>query len=457
VALVPLAFFIWRSGSEELRPAKREAAQKGRPTAKARPRPGLFGGAKSRQYQQLASALDEPSEALPPPRQLENPPEIVKGVYLTSWSAGLKQRIDYVEKLARTVGVNTVVIDIKDYSGNLAYRAAVPEVQKYGAVHVKIRDIDGLIRRLHAARIYVIARITVFQDPVLAAARPELAVHRKSLLAGGAKPSRGTLWLDHKGLAWIDPAAKPAWEYTAAIGRDALSHGFDELNFDYVRFPSDGNMRDMHFPISGDHVSKPAVLREFFAYLRRSFEGARISADLFGLATVNSDDLGIGQVIEDAYLNFDYVCPMVYPSHYAPGFRGFKRPAEHPYEVVRYSMDRAVARLRSLTARPAHTDGQAHVPAGAFKPAAPAAKPVRVAKLRPWLQDFDLGGNYDAAQVRAQIRATEEALGADYAGYLLWSPSNVYTAGAFTEEITRSHTAPATPALPAPAPVQAPK
>lgn len=398
-----------------------------------------------------------PSETLPPPRQLDNPPEIVKGVYLTSWSAGLKRRIDYVEELAREVGVNAVVIDIKDYSGNLAYRIAVPEVQKYGAVHVKIRDIDGLIRRLHAAGIYAIARITVFQDPVLAAARPELAVHRKSLLAAGAKPSKETLWLDHKGLAWIDPAAKPAWEYTAAIGRDALSHGFDELNFDYVRFPSDGNMRDMHFPISGDQASKPAVLREFFAYLRRSFEGTPISADLFGLATVNSDDLGIGQVIEDAYRNFDYVCPMVYPSHYAPGFRGFKRPAEHPYEVVRYSMDKAVARLRSLTALPADTDGQTHVPAGAVKPPAAGAKPIRVGKLRPWLQDFDLGGRYDAARVRAQIRATEEALGADYAGYLMWSPSNVYTAGAFTEETARSLPAPPTSALPVPAPAPAAK
>lgn len=432
--------------------------EKARPAAKPEPGGGLAGGVQTERSQQLASAPDAPSEpgtaALPPPQQLENAPDIVKGVYLTSWSAGLKRRIDYVEKLAREAGVNAVVIDIKDYSGNLAYRIAVPEAQKYGAVHVKIRDIDAVIRRLHAAGVYTIARITVFQDPVLAAARPELAVHRKSLIESGARLSKETLWLDHKGLAWIDPSSRPTWEYIAAIGRDALSHGFDELNFDYVRFPSDGNMRDMLFPVSGEKASKPAVLREFFAYLRRSFEGTRISADLFGLATVNSDDLGIGQVIEDAYRNFDYVCPMVYPSHYAPGFRGFKNPAEHPYEVVRYSMDKAVARLRSLAAQPAAADGQAHVQAGALKP--PAGESIRIGKLRPWLQDFDLGGRYDAPRVRAQIRATEEALGADYAGYLMWSPSNVYTAGAFTEEAAQALPALPNPAFTVPAPVPSP-
>lgn len=380
-------------------------------------------------------------------------------MYLTSWSAGISRRIDYVERLARDTGVNTVVIDIKDYSGYLAYRAGFPEAGKYGAVRVKIRDIDSVIRRLHAAGVYTIARITVFQDPVLAAARPDLAVHRKSLLSRGEKPSVQTLWRDRKGLAWIDPSSRAAWEYIAAVGRDALGHGFDELNFDYVRFPSDGDMRDMYFPHSGERVSKPAVLRAFFGYLRQSFPDTRISADLFGLATVNSDDLGIGQVIEDAYLNFDYVCPMVYPSHYASGFHGFKKPAEHPYEVVRYSMDKAIARLRALNApsqhdarvRPAAAagaagDGQLPPPSTDFRLPAPGTKRVRLAKLRPWLQDFNLGAKYDAARVRAQILATEEALGGDYAGYLMWSPSNVYTASALTERVAAAPQA--TPALP---------
>ena len=173
------------------------------------------------------------------PQRLANPPAIVKGVYFTGWSAGLSRRIDYLVDLRKTTSLNAVVIDIKDYSGSIAYRAAFPEAQRYRAVHVKVRDLDTLIARLHRENIYVIARITVFQDPVLAAARPELAVHRISTSG---------VWLDRKGLAWIDPASRDAWDYNVAVAADAASHAFDELNFDYVRFPSDGDLADMEYP-----------------------------------------------------------------------------------------------------------------------------------------------------------------------------------------------------------------
>lgn len=333
---------------------------------------------------------------------------------------GLKRRIDYVIDLAKRTGVNAVVIDVKDYSGYIAYRAGVPDAQKYGAIRPTVRDIDSVINRLHEANIYAIARVTVFQDPILARARPDFAVHRASLVKAEGGLSQKTIWLDHKGLAWIDPASNAAWEYIVAIARDVLKHGFDEVNFDYIRFPSDGDMRDMHYPVWNGKTPKAAVVRDFFAYLRTKLSGTPISADLFGLATVNSDDLGIGQVIESAYANFDYVCPMVYPSHYAKGFRGFANPAEYPYEVVKYSLDRAVARLRAL--QPQDPNG------GTVKEPAP-----RLAKLRPWLQDFNLGAKYDADRVRAQIRAAEAALGSDYAGYLMWAPSNTYTEAALQE------------------------
>ncbi len=353
-----------------------------------------------------------PSPAPPPaavirPTRLPNPPAIVQGVYFTGWSAGLRTRVDYLINLRKTTSLNTVVFDIKDYSGHIAYRADVPEVKQYGAVRVMIRDIDGLIDRLHKEGIYVVARITVFQDPVLAAARPDLAVHRKSLLGDAPKTAlkQETLWLDHKGLAWIDPASRGAWDYVESIAADAASHGFDELNFDYVRFPSDGDLKDMYFPSWDGKTPKRMVLRAFFADLRKKLPGIPISADLFGLATVNSDDLGIGQIIEDGYAGFDFVCPMVYPSHYAKKFLGFPNPAEHPYEVVNYSMQRAVERLESLNA------------------------PGKV-KLRPWLQDFSLGADYDSAMVKAQIQAVRDALGDRYAGYLLWSSSNKYTSAA---------------------------
>ena len=374
------------------------------------------------------AAVAKPTPALSPPAQpLANPPAIVKAVYFTGWSAGLRHRVDYLVDLHKTTAINAVVIDIKDYSGNISYEVSAPEARQYGAVRRMIRDLDGLVNRLHHEGMYVIARLTVFQDPVLAEARPDLAVHRVSKLP---KEKRGplttdSLWRDRKGLAWIDPASRPAWEYVVSIGRDALAHGADELNFDYVRFPSDGDLNDMYFPNWDGKTPKHEVIREFFGYLKKQLPGARLSADLFGLATVNDDDLGIGQVIEDAYGPFDAVCPMVYPSHYAHKFLGFPNPAQHPYEVINYSMKEARSRLEDFShpkPAPAKGDGAA----------APEVE-IKAAKLRPWIQDFNLGAKYDAAVVKSEIKAVEDALGDRFAGYMVWAPSNVYTRQALVE------------------------
>ena len=335
-----------------------------------------------------------------PQGQLANPPEIIKAVYLTGWSAGSPQMINYVIDLAKTTEMNAVVIDVKDFSGEVAYETNVPEVVQYGASRIKIWDIEALLKRLHEQGIYVIARITVFQDSVLASARPDLAV--QSIAQEG-------LWADFKGLGWIDPASPEAWNYTVAIARDAASRGFDEINFDYVRFPSDGDLRDMEFPFWDRQTSRQQIIRNFFAYLRENLGDMRISVDVFGLTTINRDDLGIGQVIEDAYEYFDYVYPMVYPSHYAYGFLGYQNPAEYPYEVVQYSMVNALARLQQ--ARQMYPD-------------------KKFAQLRPWLQDFDLGAKYDTPMVLSQVQATQDALGEEFRGFLLWSPTNYYTAGA---------------------------
>jgi hypothetical protein len=360
-------------------------------------------------------------------------------VYFTGWSAGIRRRVDYLVDLHKTTAINAVVIDIKDYSGNVSYSVSAPGARQYGAVRLMIRDIDALVNRLHHEGIYVIARLTVFQDPVLAEARPDLAVHRVSKLPKD-KPgplTAASLWRDRKGLAWIDPASRPAWEYVAAIARDALAHGADELNFDYVRFPSDGDLNDMYFPNWDGKTPKHEVIHEFFGYLRKQLASARISADVFGLATVNDDDLGIGQVIEDAYGTFDAVCPMVYPSHYAHKFLGFPNPAQHPYEVVNYSMKEARGRLEDFShpRPPAKGDGAA----------APEVE-IKAARLRPWIQDFNLGAKYDAAMVKAEIKAVEDALGDRFAGYMVWAPSNVYTRQALVEPPKGTETAEKHPA-----------
>jgi hypothetical protein len=374
-----------------------------------------------------ASRPAPPPVVVPPPKPLANPPRIVRAAYFTEYSAGLRRKLDYLVDLHRTTDINGVVFDVKDYSGYLCYRTGVPQAAEYGAIRRTISNLDATVGRLHAENIYVIARFTCFQDPVLARARPDLAVHRLSKLPPKDKRGKLTadsLWLDRKGLAWIDPGSRAAWEYLAALGKDALSHGIDELNFDYIRFPSDGDLKDMYFPHWDSKTPKHQVIGQFFAYLRHEFEGTPISADLFGLATVNGDDLGIGQVIEDAYRHFDYVCPMVYPSHYARQFLGFPNPAAHPYEVVDYSMKEALRRLVDF--RTPKPTAPAAAKSETQPPAAPA-QPIRAARLRPWIQDFKLGARYDAPMVRAQIQAAEDALGEDFAGYLVWNPSNIYT------------------------------
>ena len=352
-------------------------------------------------------------------------------VYFTENSAGLRRRVDYLVNLRKTTEINAVVLDVKDYSGNIPYPTALPAARQYGAVRPFIRDIDGLVDRLHAEGIYVIARITCFQDPVLAQARPELAVHRLSKLPKDRKATlrRDSLWLDRKGLSWLDPASRAAWDYLVAVGRDALAHGVDELNFDYIRFPSDGDLNDMYFPDWDGKTPKSEVIRGFFAHLRKQFAGVPISADVFGLATVSTDDLGIGQVIEDAYASFDYVCPMVYPSHYARQFLGFRSPAAHPYQVVSYSVKDALSRLNNFRRRPQREESGGNGGSASPQPqAAPPREtaPRKAAKLRPWIQDFNLGARYNTAMVRAEIRAIQDALGEDFAGYMVWSPSNVY-------------------------------
>jgi len=322
--------------------------------------------------------------------------EIVKAIYLTSWSASKNSFIDYLIDIARTTEINTVVIDIKDFSGYVAYDTAVSEVEEYGAEQKRISNIDSLIEKLHAEDIYVIARITVFQDPVLARARPDLAIH--------GREEANSLWLDDSGLAWIDPAAKESWDYNIAIARDAITHDFDEINFDYVRFPSDGDLKDISFPHWDEEVPKHLIIREFFKHLREELSDVKISIDLFGLSTVSLNDLGVGQIIEHAFEYFDYVCPMVYPSHYSDGFIGFQNPAEYPYEVVKYSLEGALKKLMIYK----------------------ESKETNV-QLRPWLQDFDLGADYDAEMVRAEIKAVYDALGHDFNGFMLWNSWNYYT------------------------------
>ncbi len=348
-----------------------------------------------------------------PPQKLSNAPEIIKAFYVTGYSAGSKKYLDYLTNIFKTSEINAVVVDIKGSDGYVTYNSGAPDVAKYHLYIGAIKDVDALINFFHNQNIYVIGRIANFEDPVYSKARPELAIYNK---LETTDPLHPILWQDKNKLSWLDPASKDVWDYNISLAKDALYHGFDEINFDYVRFPSDGKTASLGFPAWNGVKLKADVINEFFHYVRANLTGAKISVDLFGQTTTNTDDMGIGQILENAFENFDYISPMVYPSHYIDGFKGFDKPAEHPYDVVKYAMDTALAREAAFDAKSREKGGEN------------ASKVANLAKFRPWLQDFSLRATfYTADMVRAEIKATQDSLGSNFYGYMMWNAGNIYT------------------------------
>jgi len=324
-------------------------------------------------------------------------PDKVKAIYMSSCVAATPSLRDKLVKLINETEINSIVIDVKDYTGTISFPSDDPALKGTKGGGCVAEDMRDFIARLHGEGVYVIGRIAVFQDPYYAKLRPDLAVKK----ADGV-----SVWRDYKGLSFIDAGAKDYWKYIVALSKASYALGFDELNFDYIRFPSDGNMKNINFPFSERRVEansalgKAEVLRDFFAYLKDSLKntGVILSADLFGMAATNKDDLNIGQLLEYAIPYFDYISPMVYPSHYPIGFNGYKNVNAHPYDIVKFSLDEGVKRLVAASSSPL--------------------------KLRPWLQDFNYPVVYTAEMVRAQKQAVYDA---GLNSWMLWSPTNRYT------------------------------
>lgn len=320
--------------------------------------------------------------------RIKNPLVGVKGIYLTAYSAGSKKKMDSIIDLINKTELNAVIIDIKDYSGYILYDSNVSLVNNLKLEVNRLGDVSALIKKLHDNNIYVIARQTVFQDPILAKNKLDWAIHRKG----------GGIWRDHKGLAWVDPTKKEVWQYNVDIAKEAINLGFDEINFDYVRFPSDGNISRAVYSTSTE--KKYLNMREFYEFISDSLKEypAWISLDLFGfvMEKTGEDDMNIGQRLVDGADFSDYVCPMMYPSHYPVGHLGLSNPAANPRMIF----------------------------ANGFKKGAPQVEGRR-AKIRPWLQAFNIGAVYGAEKIRAQIDETEKH---SDAGWLLWNASNRYTA-----------------------------
>ena len=286
--------------------------------------------------------------------------------------------------------INTVVIDIKDATGRLSYEPLDPTLLATRVGTKRIADLPNLIAELHNKGIYVIGRIEVFQDPYYPTIHPEDALH---------SIKTGDVWKDPHGISYLRADSSNVWHYTESIAEDAYAQGFDEINLDYVRFPSDGDIKDIDE--SSFTQSKEDTIASFFADVDtrlRQQDHIPLSADIFGLTMSTNDDMGIGQKVELIAPYVDYVCPMIYPSHFANGTYGYANPAEHPYEVIHTALTHGIAKLQAVN--------------------------IPKDKLRPWLQDFNLGAIYTPDMVQAQITATED-LGIQ--SWLMWDAGNIYT------------------------------
>jgi len=328
------------------------------------------------------------------------PREPVKGIYVSGWVAGSRKPMDRLLHLIDTTDLNAVVIDVKNDYGEMTYPSNVPEVRKLGAnARPAIRDIQGLIGRLKSRNIYCIGRIVVFKDPLYAKKKPEMAFQKKS----------GGIWRDHQGKAWVDPFQAEPHTYNIAIAEEAAKLGFDEIQFDYVRFPDNGAKVDKEVRYaSGDGKSKSEAIQFFLQQARDRIHdaGASLSADVFGLVTSSEDDMGIGQTWPAIASVVDVISPMTYPSHYSQGMYGVSKPDLQPYRIISKAMKDAKQRNEALS----------------------ASDNAKAARIRPWLQGFTATWlqphqQYGTQQIHTQIQAANEQ---GVKEFLLWSSNCKY-------------------------------
>lgn len=318
-------------------------------------------------------------------KRITSPEFHVRGIYVTGWLAGADSYINNLIKLVERTIINSMVIDVKDEQGYLSYKSNVKFAYTIGANREKIKNIKALLKRLDEKGIYKIARIVVFKDPLLARKRPDLAL---------------PIWNTDENLVycsskWVDPSEKKVWEYNVKLAREAIELGFDEVQFDYIRYPALAN--SPFEAVIKDSATKSLIINSFAAFLKRELKDlkAPISVDVFGLTTAVDDDLGIGQNFADLSEIVNIISPMVYPSHYALGSYGIEIPDKEPYQIIYNSLLDAMEKLNN-----------------------------KQIKLRPWLQDFSLKHSYSYQDVIAQINAVKD-LGIKE--WLLWNPRSKYT------------------------------
>lgn len=313
-----------------------------------------------------------------------------KVLYLSSLGATNRKIMCNAKELIKTTEINALVVDIKMDRGQIAYKTDNETANEIGAQNiVVIKDLGKFVSDLKKEKIYTIARIVSFKDTPFITANPHL----------GVKKSDGTLFKDKEGLYWIDASQRDGWEYIVSIAKESAKAGFDEIQFDYVRFP---DAKGVKFSVENNQAERVKAISGFLEYARANLTpyNVFISADVFGYVSWHDADIDIGQRIDSIMPFVDYISPMLYPSGFNHGIPGYRNPVAANYEIVKLSLDRALQKADTT--------------------------PL---SYRPWLQAFrDYAYDrriYGEKEIRDQIRASEDF---GSCGWILWNPRNVYTA-----------------------------
>lgn len=330
-------------------------------------------------------------------------PDAIRGVYVTAHSAG-GDRFSQLVQLIENTDLNAMVIDVKDDFGYLTY--VPPKGSKHQNISKDyIKDPTAMLKKLEEKQIYPIARVVVFKDSVLAQQRPELS------FKDGDK-----VWKNGRGEAFVNPFLKEVWDHNVGIAIEAAKLGFQEIQFDYVRFPEGFERRDSSLTYSMgeyekvelDNVQKRvAAVTDFVAYAKEKLEpyNVKVSVDIFGYTATLPEAPGIGQNFSKISEHVDVISSMIYPSHWTSYF-GLPRPDLEPYRLVSEYAKVENHKLNQIKNRPVS---------------------------RPWLQDFTaswLGkGNYTVYgkdEIEAQIKGLQDQ---GIHEFLLWNAGNSYTKG----------------------------
>ncbi|MCM1387861.1 MAG: putative glycoside hydrolase [Bacillus sp. (in: Bacteria)] len=359
---------------------------------------------------------------------IQNPEELiikkpvkVKGIYVTGAVAGT-ERMDELIALVEETELNAMVIDIKNDEGVVTYKMQSDTVLEIESGVRYIRDIDELVKKLHEKDIYLIARIVAFKDPYLAEKKPELSLKTKT----------GAVFRDKNNEAWVNPYKKEVWDYLVEIGTQAAEAGFDEIQFDYIRFSTDVNADTIDYGKEAEEKTKEEVITEFTQYAYETLHplGVVVSADVFGTIMDNESDREIvGQNYRDMAAHLDYICPMVYPSHYSNGVYNIEVPDKAPYDTVYQAMNISRDKLEQTGGGEAQADDGEAQTNDENEQEAKSKTEEQIAGVRVWIQDFTATWlkdyiPYGAEEVRAQIQAVYDA---GYEEWILWNARMNYT------------------------------